>query len=103
MLGMFIVGISLLCVSSASIQLILRPSVLQFIHLSLHTFTPASIHPSTFYLSICSSVHPCVHVGPNWMSNYFVCVCQVPFATSIYGLIGPNGGLGFAIGDYHSV
>ncbi|XP_006809745.2 chromaffin granule amine transporter [Neolamprologus brichardi] len=23
----------------------------------------------------------------------------VPFATSIYGLIGPNGGLGFAIGD----
>lgn len=29
-----------------------------------------------------------------------VCVCahQVPFATSIYGLIGPNGGLGFAIG-----
>uniref|UniRef100_A0A8P4KH63 Chromaffin granule amine transporter n=1 Tax=Dicentrarchus labrax TaxID=13489 RepID=A0A8P4KH63_DICLA len=26
-----------------------------------------------------------------------VCVC-VPFATSIYGLIGPNGGLGFAIG-----
>lgn len=27
------------------------------------------------------------------------CVFQVPFATSIYGLIGPNGGLGFAIGD----
>lgn len=29
-----------------------------------------------------------------------VCVFQVPFATSIYGLIGPNGGLGFAIGVY---
>lgn len=32
-----------------------------------------------------------------------VCACQVPFATNIYGLIGPNGGLGFAIGKFHIV
>ena len=27
-------------------------------------------------------------------------ILQVPFATSIYGLIGPNAGLGFAIGEF---
>lgn len=38
----------------------------------------------------------------NYQQRYIVTafVCQVPFATNIYGLIGPNGGLGFAIGDY---
>lgn len=44
---------------------------------------------------------------PDWCHTLCACMCvcswvsvsQVPFATSIYGLIGPNGGLGFAIGD----
>uniref|UniRef100_A0A672YFU3 Solute carrier family 18 member A1 n=1 Tax=Sphaeramia orbicularis TaxID=375764 RepID=A0A672YFU3_9TELE len=35
----------------------------------------------------------CVIAGTNP-----TCCVQVPFASSIYGLIGPNGGLGFAIG-----
>lgn len=73
MIGMLIVGISLLCVSNTSCSSL---PVLQGLH-------------------ICSDGENALMV-----KMLFPVAPQVPFAKSISGLIGPNGGLGFAIGKF---